>query len=51
MEVLMKYKNIIFEKEGELGVIRMNRPDALNALNSETFHELNAVFGGQVGDP
>ena len=40
----MPYKNLILEKEDRLAVIKMNRPDALNALNSETFHELNAVF-------
>jgi len=40
----MVYKNFLFEKEGELAIIRMNRPDALNALNSKTLHELNRVF-------
>jgi enoyl-CoA hydratase len=40
----MSYKNLIFQKEAGMGFIRMNRPDALNALNSETFHELNRVF-------
>jgi enoyl-CoA hydratase len=36
----MVYKNILYEKKGNLGYIRMNRPDVLNALNSETFYEL-----------
>lgn len=40
----MSYKNLILEKEDGVGFIRMNRPEALNALNSETFHELNHVF-------
>ena len=40
----MSYKNLILEKEDGVAVIRMNRPDALNALNSDTFHELNAAF-------
>jgi len=40
----MAYKNLLFEKEGGIAIIRMNRPEALNALNSETFHELNRVF-------
>ena len=40
----MSYKNLVFQKEEGIGIIRMNRPEALNALNSETFHELNRVF-------
>ena len=40
----MSYKNLILEKGDGVAVIRMNRPDTLNALNSETFHELNAAF-------
>jgi len=40
----MDYKNLIFEKEERIGIIRMNRPEALNALNSSTFHELNHLF-------
>lgn len=40
----MAYKNLILEKEGNFATITMNRPDALNALNSATFHELNAVY-------
>ena len=40
----MAYKNLILEKEERIGLIRMNRPEALNALNSDTFHELNRLF-------
>lgn len=40
----MVCKYLIFEKEAGIGIIRMNRPEALNALNSETLHELNRVF-------
>lgn len=36
----MVYKNILYEKIGNLGYIKMNRPDVLNALNSKTFYEL-----------
>jgi len=36
----MKYKNIIVEKDGSVGIIKMNRPKALNALNMETIVEL-----------
>ena len=31
----MAYQNIIVETKGRVGVIRLNRPQALNALNAE----------------
>jgi enoyl-CoA hydratase len=37
----MAYENIIFEKEGKVAVIKINRPKALNALNPDVFMELN----------
>ena len=40
----MAYHNLILKKEDRMATISMNRPEALNALNSETFHELNAAF-------
>lgn len=40
----MDFKNIIVDKEGRVGIVKMNRPDALNALNSETLRELKEVF-------
>lgn len=36
----MEYKNIVVEREGEIGIIFLNRPDALNALNSDMVKEL-----------
>jgi len=38
--------NILYEQEGHIGFITMNRPEALNALNSETLHDLDAVLDG-----
>ena len=32
----MTYENIIVETRGKVGVIRFNRPQALNALNTKT---------------
>lgn len=40
----MAYKNLIYEKDGKVAYVKMNRPDVLNALNSETFHELAGLF-------
>lgn len=36
----MAYECIIAEKKGKVGLIRLNRPDALNALNSTLIDEL-----------
>lgn len=37
---------ITYEQEGFVGVITINRPKALNALNSEVLKELNATLDG-----
>jgi enoyl-CoA hydratase len=36
----MDYKNILLSFEGEIGILTMNRPKALNALNSETLKDI-----------
>src|ERR1700741_891245 len=40
----MDYANILLEQRGRVGIIRLNRPQALNALNSA----LNAELGRAV---
>ncbi len=40
----MELKNIKFEKEGYIAIITINRPDVLNALNTETLKELQYVI-------
>src|SRR5262245_22309226 len=42
----MSYENLIVETRGRVGCIRLNRPQALNALNSG----LNAELSGAVAD-
>ena len=40
----MKRKNILFKVENGIGLIKINRPDKLNALNNETIEELHQQF-------
>ena len=40
----MSYNNIIVETHDSVGLIRLNRPEALNALNSELIGELNQAL-------
>ena len=41
----MAYDNILVETTGRVGVITLNRPKALNALNSATMTEVTAAVG------
>ena len=41
----MAYNNIKFEVQDGIGILTIDRPKALNALNSETLLELNDVVG------
>ncbi len=38
------FENILFEKRGKVGLITLNRPKALNALNSHLIAELNSAL-------
>ena len=40
----MELRNVILEKEGNLAIVTINRPKALNALNSETLADLDVVI-------
>jgi enoyl-CoA hydratase len=42
----MSYQNILVETHDSVGLIRLNRPDALNALNSDLIGELNEALDG-----
>jgi len=40
----MNYENILFEIKNHTALIKINRPDKLNALNGQTINELEEVF-------
>jgi enoyl-CoA hydratase len=46
----MAYECIIAEKKGRVALVRLNRPDALNALNSQLIDELARALDGFEGD-
>ena len=47
----MSYKNLIFESHDRIGIIKMNRPEVRNALNWETWMELEDVLKRLHGEP
>ena len=47
----MAYQNIIVETENQIGIIEINRPKKLNALNQDTIGELNLAFDQLDRDP
>ncbi len=40
----MAYENIIYETEGNIGIIRFNRPKALNAINSDVVRDMQKAL-------
>lgn len=46
----MAYESIIVETKGKVGVIRLNRPGALNALNSALIAEVGQAVAGFEAD-
>ncbi len=46
----MSYETILYEKRGGIAVIRLNRPRALNALNSTLINELTEAGQDVAGD-
>jgi enoyl-CoA hydratase len=46
----MAYETIIVETHGKVGLVRLNRPQALNALNARLIEELNAALAAFAVD-
>jgi enoyl-CoA hydratase len=46
----MRYENILVETKGKVGIIRLNRPQALNALNAALKRELTAAIDAFEAD-
>ncbi|CEJ71840.1 putative enoyl-CoA hydratase echA8 [Chryseobacterium oranimense G311] len=40
----MSYENILLEKEDQLAVVTINRPQSLNALNAKTIQEISSAM-------
>jgi enoyl-CoA hydratase len=47
----MSYQNLLVKTEGAVGVITLNRPKALNALNGALMDELTAALNAYEADP
>jgi len=46
----MAFETVLFEKRGKVGLIALNRPQALNALNMQLISELNQVLDACEAD-
>lgn len=47
----MSYKNLIYETDGNIGIIKINRPEVRNVLNWETWMELEDVLKQLHSEP
>ncbi len=48
---VVEYSNILVERRGAVGIVTLNRPQALNALNAALIAELGAAFDELESDP
>ena len=39
----MSYQNLTLDRDGQIGVVTLNRPDKLNAIDRELHHEMMAA--------
>lgn len=47
----MNYQNILFEIKNHTGLVTINRPDKLNALNNQTINEIEDVINSIKNNP
>jgi enoyl-CoA hydratase len=47
----MECKYLLYEEKGPVAIVTLNRPDKLNAINREVFHELRELFAAIGGNP
>ena len=47
----MEFNNIKYEAQGEIGILTISRPKALNSLNTETVQEMTACVSAIAADP
>jgi enoyl-CoA hydratase len=50
MEAAVQYKNIIYEKSENVCIVTVNRPEVRNALNRETWLELDSAISSVQND-
>jgi enoyl-CoA hydratase/carnithine racemase len=50
-EVGMEYETLKFELDGEIGLLTLNRPDRLNAINAAMLEDLNSFWGKVASMP
>lgn len=46
----VNFENLLFKKENNIGILTINRPDALNALNTQVLDELDKMIDMVVAD-
>ena len=46
-----QYEKILYEKDGRLALITINRPNSLNAIDPQTSYELHSAFSDFRDDP
>lgn len=47
----MELANVLYEKEGDIAIVTVNRPKALNALNAETLADIEKAMDAAAADP
>jgi enoyl-CoA hydratase len=50
-ELLSGYERLVFDRQGYVLQVTMNRPDRLNAVDSQMHHELERFFTQVDEDP